>query len=79
METKKYEEKILELLKKRDSSSTICPSEILPKPEKKNKTKMEEVRQAARRLAEQNKIVITQKGQVINPTEIKGPIRLKLK
>lgn len=74
-----YENKILKLLSKRASSSTICPSEVLNAEDKKNKLLMEEVRQAARRLVHQNKIVITQKNKIVDPSDFKGPIRLKLK
>ncbi len=75
----RYEEKILELLYIRSSSSSICPSEVLPVEHKKDKHKMEQVREAARRLVHQNKIVITQKNQIIDPSDFKGPIRLNLK
>lgn len=74
-----YEQKILEILKQRLPASSICPSEVLPAEEKKDKSKMEQVRQAARRLVHQNKIIITQKNQVVDPSDFKGPIRLKLK
>lgn len=74
-----YEDQILELLSKRASTSTICPSEILPAEDKQNKQLMEEVRQAARRLVHKDKIVITQKNQIVDPSDFKGPIRLKLK
>lgn len=74
-----FENKILELLHQRAATSSICPSEVLPHEEKTNKQKMEQVRQAARRLVHKNKIVITQKNQIVDPSEFKGPIRLKLK
>ena len=74
-----YEAKILQLLSERSSSSTICPSEVLPAEDKKNKQLMEDVRQAARRLVHKNKIIITQKNQIVDPSDFKGPIRLKLK
>lgn len=73
------EDQILTLLNSRSRESTICPSDILMGEDKKNKSKMEEVRQAARRLVHQNKIEITQKGQVVDPSDFKGPIRLRLK
>lgn len=70
--------KILELLNHRSALSTICPSEILPEDKKSNPAEMEKVRQAARRLTHQGKIQILQKGQVVDPSEFKGPIRLRL-
>lgn len=75
----RYEERILELLAQRDSGKTICPSEVLPIEERKDKVKMEAVREAARGLVENGKIEITQKGRVVNPKSLKGPIRLRLK
>ena len=74
-----FENQILELLKKRGRGLTICPSEVLPMEEKKDKLKMEEVRQAARRLVHKGQLEITQKGQVVDPSEFKGAIRLRLK
>lgn len=73
-----HEAKILELLNQRASSSSLCPSEVLPLELRKDKSKMEEVRQAARRLVQQGLLVITQKGQIVDPSTAKGPIRLKL-
>lgn len=73
-----YEEPILELLRRRGYGKTICPSEILDAREKSNREKMEEVRQAARRLVVKKKIVITQNGQIVDPSTAKGPIRLRL-
>ena len=74
-----YQSRIIELLVQRAPGKTICPSEVLPLEQKKNKQLMEEVRQAARELVAQGKIEITQRGEIINPNTIKGPIRLRLK
>jgi hypothetical protein len=73
-----FEEQILDLLKARGRGKTICPSEILPFENKQNPEQMERVRQAARRFADQGKIEITQKNQVVDPREFRGPIRLRL-
>lgn len=74
-----YRSRIIELLLQRAPGKTICPSEVLPIEQKQNKELMEEVRKAARELVAQGKIEITQKGEVIDPQKIKGPIRLRLK
>lgn len=74
----KYEEAILKLLRARGPGKTICPSELLEGREKQNPAKMEEVRSAARRLEAKGSIEITQKGKRIDPTAIRGPIRLRL-
>ncbi|RZA16608.1 MAG: DUF3253 domain-containing protein [Proteobacteria bacterium] len=79
MKSTRYEERILELLAQRDSGKTICPSEVLPFEERKDKVKMEEVREAARGLERKGEIEITQKGRAVDPKSIKGPIRLRLK
>ncbi len=71
--------KILELLALRNEGATICPSEVLPLPLRKNQSAMEMVRNVARRLFVEGRIVITQKGRVIDPLKTKGPIRLRLK
>jgi len=73
-----YENEIIELLTLRGAGKTICPSEVLNLEEKQNKEKMEQVRQAARRLVAKGHIFITQKGQIVDPSLAKGPIRLKL-
>ena len=70
---------IMSLLQARGPAKSICPSEVLLAEDKKNKNKMERVRSAARLLADQGKIEITQKGAVVNPQNFKGPIRLRLK
>lgn len=74
-----YQSRIIELLLERAPGKTICPSEVLPIEQKQNKELMEEVRKAARDLVAKGKIEITQKGEVIDPHHIKGPIRLRLK
>lgn len=73
------EEAIVALLKTRGAGKTICPSEILEGNEKSDHSRMEQVREAARRLVQQNLIEITQKGRVVDPSAFKGPIRLRLK
>ncbi len=74
-----YRKKILELLAKRTPGATICPSEVLLPEEKKDKEKMEHVREVARDMVSEDLIEITQKGRVVDPENIKGPIRLRLK
>ena len=76
---KELEKRITTLLKERGPSKSICPSEVLEGADKKNKEKMEQVRCAARRLVHAQKIVITQKNKIVDPSDFKGPIRLKLK
>ena len=73
-----YKSRILELLNTRDVNKTICPSEVLDQEKRTDKFLMERVRSAARLLCYEEKIVITQKGKVVDHLNFKGPIRLKL-
>ena len=70
---------ILHLLGERARDATICPSEVLPPDLKSDKDEMENVRQAARRLVQEGRIEILQKGRVVDPSTARGPIRLRLK
>lgn len=77
-----FQKAILQKLSLTPSSSTICPSEVtrsLFESETEWRKAMEPVRQAARLLVHEGKIEITQKGKPVDPSEFKGPIRLKLK
>ncbi len=81
---KALEAAILALLAERGRDKTICPSEAA-KAVGGNETRqsweglMEPARAAARRLVAAGSIVITQHGQVVDPSTAKGPIRLKLR
>lgn len=70
---------IEQLLEQRASDKSLCPSEVLQGEDKKNRKKMERVRDAARLLACQGKIEITQKGRPVDPSNFKGPVRLRTK
>ena len=74
---------ILELLAERGRDKTICPSEAAKLVGGKDsrhdwESLMEPARAAARRLMSAGRIVITQKGRVVDPSTAKGPIRLRL-
>ena len=70
---------IMEILMERGEGKSICPSEVVRRLYPENwRDKMTDVRQAARELVKKQIIVITQKGQVVDP-DAKGAIRLKLK
>ncbi len=74
-----YSSQILDLLAVRGFSKTICPSEVLAPADKQDPLLMEHVRRSARRLAAEGKIEITQQNKPVDPSDFKGPIRLKLK
>ena len=71
---------IMELLARRDPGKTICPSDAarLVSPDTWEEL-MEPTRAAARRLVEQGRIVITQRGKVVDPAHAKGAIRLRIR
>jgi hypothetical protein len=75
----KLEQTILELLSQRVANATICPSEAarLVDPADWN-VLMEPARRAARRLVSAGKVVITQGGNVVDPSTARGPIRIRL-
>lgn len=76
----RLEAAILELLSKRDRGATICPSEAARAVEPDDwKPLMERTRRAARRLARQDKVLITQGGKPVDPDGVRGPIRLTQK
>jgi len=74
-----FREAIMELLLERGPLVTICPSEVLPEDQKQDKVMMEHVRRSARLLVHEGKIDITQKGKAVDPSDFRGPIRLRLK
>jgi len=72
------ERAILELLAARSPGDTICPSEAarVVNPDRWREL-MEPARQAARRLVHAGRVVITQKGRVVDPGSFRGPIRIR--
>lgn len=73
------ESAILTLLGTRAGGATICPSEAARLVDPVQwETLMEPSRSAARRLVAQGKVVITQRGSVVDPSRAKGPIRIRL-
>ncbi|TVQ62699.1 MAG: DUF2256 and DUF3253 domain-containing protein [Phycisphaerales bacterium] len=76
---------ILQLLSDRKPGTSICPSEaaraIGPEDETEAawRERMEPARRAARRLANAGRVIITQKGKAVDPSEARGPIRIALR
>lgn len=72
------EQTIVELLAGRRTGATICPSEAARTvaPDDWQKL-MEPARRAARRLVADGTVVITQGGQVVDPSTVRGPIRIR--
>ncbi|GAA4673818.1 DUF3253 domain-containing protein [Nocardioides nanhaiensis] len=72
---------VLRLLEGRARSATICPSEaaraVGGDDEDDWRPLMEPARSAARRLVAAGEVEIVQKGQVVDPSTAKGPIRVR--
>jgi len=73
------EQAILDLLATRKNGASICASEVarlLHADDWRNR--MEEARQAGRRLVARGLIEMTQRGLVVDESKAKGPVRLRL-
>ena len=69
---------IRSLLAARAASATICPSEAARAVGGDDwRDLMEPARRAARRLVAAGEVEITQRGQVVDPSTAKGPIRIR--
>jgi hypothetical protein len=72
------ESAIMELLSHRGAGKTICPSEAARLVDPAGwEHLMDQARAAAHRLVAQGEIVITQRGNVVDPLRAKGAIRLR--
>lgn len=72
------EDAILQLLNARARDASICPSEAARAVGGESwQSLMEPARMAARRLVAQEKVQITQGGRVVDPSRVKGPIRIR--
>lgn len=81
-----FEEKIrelhLELAEKRGADATYCPSELAKMIDPDNwRSSMEIVREVADGLIEKERLVLMQKGKMVEgkATDATGPIRLRIK
>jgi hypothetical protein len=79
-EDRALEKELGEMLAARGPSQTICPSELARQryQEDEWRTRMEDVRMAARRLVARGEAQILQKGEVVDPSTAKGPIRVRM-
>lgn len=72
------EDTIVGLLGGRKTGATICPSEAARSVDPDDwQSLMEPARRAARRLVAHGTVVITQGGQVVDPSTVRGPIRIR--
>ncbi|MFC8954690.1 DUF3253 domain-containing protein [Streptomyces sp. NPDC057101] len=72
---------ILELLERRGPTASICPSDAARAAYRGDddgwRALMEPARRAARRLVTAGEVEITQGGRPIEPTDARGPIRIR--
>jgi hypothetical protein len=74
----RLEQLIIELLDRRAEGATICPSDAARAADPDGwRDLMEPVRRAARRLVAEDRVVITQGGEVVDPASATGPIRIR--
>ena len=72
------EASIRSLLGSRKGGATICPSEAAREVGGEDwRDLMEPARRAARRLVAAGEVEITQSGKVVDPSTVKGPIRVR--
>jgi hypothetical protein len=75
---KTLESAILDLLNRRDPGKTICPSDAARSVAPNSwRPLMEQTRAAARRLVARGQIVMTRRGKVVDPTLVRGAVRLR--
>lgn len=72
---------ILALLDARPRGATLCPSEaaraVFGDDEDAWRGAMERTREAARRLVARGEVELTQRGQVVDPSHARGPLRIR--
>ena len=74
-------EAIVSLLDKRDVGKTICPSEasraVSGAERGIEKEYMDRTRGVAQKLVDEGIVEVTQRGQVVDMSRVKGPIRIR--
>ena len=78
---RRLEAAILDLLARRATTATICPSDaarlVGGEDEGEWRPLMEPAREAARRLVAAGEVEVTQGGRVVDPATARGPIRIR--
>ena len=76
---RRLEDAVLGLLAQRRRDASICPSEAARAVagDQDWRQLMEHARRAARRLAHRDLVQILQGGRVVNPSDFRGPIRVR--
>ncbi|MBE9157116.1 DUF3253 domain-containing protein [Nodosilinea sp. LEGE 06152] len=69
---------LLDLVTQRGPDKTICPSEVARALSSEDwRSLMPAVREVGQALEAEGHVVVTQKGQVVDPSQAKGPIRYR--
>ena len=72
------ESAILDLLAQRADTSSICPSDAARRVGGEGwRDLMDDTRRVARRLVSEGRVQITQGGEVVDPLEVRGPVRIR--
>jgi hypothetical protein len=74
------EEAIVGLLRRRDEGKTICPSDAARAlaGDADFRPLMDPVRERAAEMAQEGRLEVTQRGEVVDLESARGPIRLRL-
>lgn len=75
----RYEETILRMAEERGSSKSFTPSDAAQALAEEWRPLLTHIRAAARRLADAGRIEILRHGKPVDPSALKGVIRLRLK
>ena len=71
------ETEMLSLLSRRGTGKTICPSEVARRVSPDDwRSLMPRVREVAAKLQRTGRVVVTQRGTLVDPLSAKGPIRI---
>jgi hypothetical protein len=71
-------EAITGLLDARGAGRTICPSEAARRVDPADwRDRMSDARRVASRLVDEGRIEMTQRGEVVDPSAARGPVRLR--
>lgn len=78
MDDEMLRQAILSAVTTRGAGKTICPSEVARTMATEWRDIMPDVRRAGQSLADEARLLVTQRGQPVNAVEAKGPIRFGL-
>jgi hypothetical protein len=72
------EDAITELLDRRAAGATICPSEAARRVDPDGwRDLVPDARRVAGRLVAEGRVEMTQRGEVVDPATVRGPVRLR--